>query len=111
MASPAEILAAIAPELSAIDASVIDIHLDMADTQTGTVYGKARNQAVALLAAHTLTIATRGGYSGAITSRKEGELSVSFGVASGSALSATGYGQELEHLRRAFIMGARTVLV
>jgi len=111
MATASEILDAIAPELSS--AANKQTHLDLADSQTGSVFGEQYEYAVALLAAHTLTLAQRGdsvgGSAGAVSSQKEGQLSVSFGgtVESG-ALGATSYGTELQRLRRQYIIGART---
>jgi len=112
MPTPVEILEAIAPEVAALDPVILDVHIDLAETQTGTVYGDSRNYAVALLAAHSATMANRGGASGAITSETEGQLSRAYGArADASDLAATGYGAELERLRRQYIFSARTVLV
>lgn len=105
---PADILPAIAPELADADT---ETHIELAEGQTGDVYGDQRPYAVALLAAHMLTLANREGASGALESRKEGGLSVSFGAGSGTALGSTSYGAELERLRASLIMGARTVAV
>lgn len=108
--SPSQILNAIAPELS--DALEKLTHLELAESQTGKVYGEQRDYAVALLAAHTLTLATRGGASGRATSLQEGQLSVGFNVVGFTGqLSATSYGVELQRLRRQSIMSARTVIV
>lgn len=108
--TPAEILAAIAPELAANPGMAT--HLQLAEGQTGDVYGGQRNHAVALLAAHSLTVAGRGGYAGAVTSVKEGQLAMSFAVrADADAMESTSYGQELLRLRRQCVIGARTRLV
>lgn len=113
MPTPADILTAIAPEMVAVDPAVRDVHLELAENQTGSVFGSARNHAVALLAAHGMTLATREGMGGQVVSRKEGDLSVGFGAAGreASPLGATSYGVELERLRRSYIMGARNALV
>lgn len=105
-------LDAIAPELAS--APNKSAHLDLAEAQTSaTAYGDSREYAVALLAAHSLTIASRNGASGgAVSSLQEGNLSISYSDAQGSiGLSATSYGVELQRLRRQYIMTARTRLV
>ena len=64
------------------------------------VFGDNYNKAVALLAAHELTVADRGGDPGAIAAKREGQLSISYFTASGSGpLSFTSYGQQLQRLR------------
>lgn len=111
MPTPSEIIDAIAPELAA-NASK-QTHIDLAEASTSlTAYKNQRDYAVALLAAHTMTLTTRGGASGAVTSLKEGQLSVGFAAnTSGRALQDTSYGSELLRLRRSLILTARTVLV
>jgi|AntDeeMinimDraft_5_1070356.scaffolds.fasta_scaffold27671_2 hypothetical protein len=112
MPTPIELLAALAPELDNVDASIKAVHIDLAESQTGTVFKAARNHAVALLAAHTLTMTTRKGASGSVASLKEGQLSVGFSASANTdELAATSYGAELIRLRRSYIMGARTVMV
>ena len=107
---PTEILAAIAPEVSDDDAA--PVHLALAEKQTGTVYRDMRAYAVALMAAHTLTLAQRRGTSGSVTSAREGDLQLQYGQRQdASRLDATSHGQELERLRRQYIFSARTVLV
>lgn len=108
--TPADILDAIAPELA--DNAGKGVHLELAEGQTGKVYGDQRNYAVALLAAHTLTLAKREGSSGSINSLSEGNLSVSFqNNGSDGELASTSYGLELKRLRKQYIMGVRTVKV
>ena len=112
MPTPTELLTALAPELDAVDASVKTVHIDLAEQQTGKVFKDARPHAVALLAAHTMTMATREGVAGRVGNIKEGQLSVGFAEnASTNELGATSYGAELARLRRSYIMTARTVLV
>ena len=107
---PADILAAIAPEIADDDAA--PVHIALAEEQTGTVYRDMRAYAVALLAAHTLTLAGRRGTSGAVTSAREGELQLQYGQRQdASRLDATSHGQELERLRRQYVFAARTVKV
>ena len=112
MPTPHEILAAIAPETLNLDQGRVDIHVDLAEAQTGPVFGDARNHAVALLAAHTLTLGQRRGASGPITSEKEGDLARSYATqAMAHGLDATSYGAELLRLRRQYVFAARTVAV
>ena len=70
-----------------------------------------REQAVAYMAAHVLTIAGRGGAGGAVASETEGSLSRSFSTGSGDTggLGSTAYGQEVQRLNRiCYGMSART---
>ena len=107
---PSVILEAIAPEVA--EDTAAPLHIELAENQTGTVYRDMRAYAVALLAAHTLTLAGRRGTSGAVTSAKEGELSLSYGQRQDATrLDSTSHGQELERLRRQYIFSARTVKV
>jgi len=110
MADAAALFDSIAPELAS-EASKTD-WIDLADSQTGKVYGAQREYAVALLAAHTGTVAQREGMSGAVNSRKEGQLSVGLsGPQTNDELAATSYGAELLRLRRQMVFSARTVIV
>ncbi len=110
MADAGALFDLIAPELA--DSDNKEAALDLADGQTSdTVFDDQRPYAVALLAAHTLTVSSRKGQSGQISSVKEGNLSINYGGAGEHDLSVTSYGAELVRLRNAFIMGARTVLV
>lgn len=63
-------------------------------------YGKLYNEAVALQAAHDYTLSNRMlGASGAISSIREGDLSVSYGTGgSNGDLSSTHYGMQLKNL-------------
>ena len=113
MADAGTLFDLIAPELA--DSANKQAAIDLADGQTSeVVFKEQRPYAVALLAAHTLTVAGRKGQSGGVSSTKEGSLSLGFGRVNpmGSAqLETTSYGAELVRMRQAFIMGARTVLV
>lgn len=105
--SASSIFDTIAPGLAG-DASKA-AHIELAEAQTGKVYGDQRDYAVALLAAHTLTQSQKGGTAGAVKSFTEGQFSIGFAVADGSGtLTATNYGTELLRLRRQCIIGART---
>lgn len=103
IATASAILDVIAPELAS-DVKKAD-HLSLAELRTDTTkFGDKYNYAVALRAAHTLTIAnqTTGAASGAVKSRKEGDLSISYGTIKGvnGYLSQTSYGIELLGLIR-----------
>ena len=59
------------------------------------------DKVVVLLAAHMLEMGDRAGVGGAVTSKTEGGLSVSFNVGqSTGALGDTGYGREVDRLNR-----------
>ena len=78
-----------------------------------------RDQVVALMAAHYLTIAGLGGAaSGQVVSQKEGQLSVTYATGgsgnsgSGRGLDKTSYGQEVDRLNRlCFGFTARTAWI
>ena len=108
--TPSEILQDIEPELSEVVGR--DTFLELAEAQTGAVFKSARNHAVALLAAHMMTLSKRKGVSGGVNSLKEGDLSIGYGQSQSSEnLEATSYGAELVRLRRQYIFAARTVLM
>jgi hypothetical protein len=83
-----------------------DIALSIANGRLSqTVFGAKYNNAVALLAAHILSMNSgirSGGTGGAISTKKEGDLSISFGsnAAFDSRLDSTSYGQQLEQLKK-----------
>lgn len=86
--------------------------LDVSESVTSTkVCLDVRHLLVIYDAAHRMTLAFRGGgVGGPITSQKEGQLGISFGVV-GEAdplLSSTSYGQMLQDLRRGCIFPPRT---
>ena len=113
MATQDQILIALAPELASEDADTRALFLTLADKRTGTAYGDNRDQAVALLAAHMMTMRGRNGVGGVVTSEKEGDLSRTYAQTSSAnpaPLSATSYGQQLLELRNGCIFGPRTTL-
>lgn len=58
-----------------------------------------RSQVIVLLAAHILASADQGVGGGAITSMKEGGLSITYADAgSGEGLASTGYGKQIQRL-------------
>jgi len=103
--TPSAILDVIAPQFSA-HPNKADF-LVLAESRTNACYyGAQANYAIALRAAHLLTlVSTRpNGETGNISSKSEGDLSLSYG-GSGQAgndgdLPATYYGQQLLSLRR-----------
>ena len=98
--TPAQILPTIAPELTGDQSAVIAI----AEMQIAPgLCGDKRPLLVAYLAAHIATLGQRGGASGAIASKSEGALSVSFGGAMKDGLNATSYGAEYDRLSRACV--------
>lgn len=107
MATASEILSAIAPHFD--DASGRSLLLEIAESRTSsTFFGANRPEAVAYMAAHLLDMAASAdvssGAGGPITSKKEGDLSLSFAQggsgAAGDTLSQTPYGRMLMDLRR-----------
>lgn len=103
MATASEILSIIAPQFDS-EASRSG-HLDQAETSTSTThFGVQRSRAVALRAAHTLKLSTdtaRNGDAGPVSSKREGDLGISFGSSKSTGsgyLQLTAYGQELASL-------------
>lgn len=106
--TPLQVLTAIAPAYAANPS--VGVFLDMAEQRTSAcTFGQKRAQAVAFLAAHMMALTTdparAGGSGGAITSKKEGDLAVSYGAANSKSnddaeLSQTSYGQMLLGLVR-----------
>ena len=107
MATASEILSAIAPQFD--DASGRQTFLDLSESRTSsTFFGTNRPEAVAYRAAHMLDLAANAtalsGSSGPMTSKKEGDLAVSFGTTQGMGdsvyLSQTAYGRMLLDLMK-----------
>ena len=109
MPTASEILSAIASRFDSSANRVL--FLQMAESRTSsTHYGMNRSEAVALRAAHLLATNEEANTAydvvGRIVSKREGDLSVSYGkLDAGSAvdsdLSSTAYGRQLLGLRRA----------
>ena len=83
----------------------VQLYLDAAREDLSPCYfGASIEKAVGLLAAHIMTLSLdplrAGGTSGAVTSKSEGQLSISFGAgaAGGSDWGQTSYGMELMRL-------------
>lgn len=106
--TPVEIFRKVAPEFANVPDDVVAGYLDLAEAFVCSGgYGKAYNLALSLMAAHIM--ASPGGYSqdgsnssGRILSRKEGDLSITYGNVSSdsSYLGGTTYGNLLKILRK-----------
>jgi len=95
-----------------IDARVSKLIL-LATIQTGDVFGAQKNDAIALLVLHWLSLENRGtaAAGGAITSEREGDLGRSYGAAiTQGDLSQTTWGIQLLSLRKMLIFGPRNRL-
>lgn len=112
--SAEQILDAIAPQF--VSDTDKDVHLNLAELRTSDCFGTSiKPLAVALRAAHTLTLSSNansfGGSSGSITSKREGDLSVSFSnnasVGISGDLGQTSYGVQLENLIKNSFVGIR----
>lgn len=106
MPTPEELLPVIAPEHAADPNR--PTFLELAEGQVGQAFGTQRDLAVANLAAHMLTLSKRSGDGGAINSRSEGGVSISYSGKSEEDLDQTVYGKEFKRLRRITTLGART---
>lgn len=121
MGTASQLFDIVAPELAA-NARKEPI-LELAETRVSqSAFKSQRNYAVALLAAHMLTVSIAAGRASdglsgiGVASKTEGSLSVSFadaGLSGGQMgdLKSTGYGRQFEQLKRECIMGARTFIV
>lgn len=102
--TPQQIVEARAPEFEGYPrlASLIAL----AEQQTGQDWGNSRNMAVALLVLHWITMSTRAGAPGPVTSETEGQLSRSYGWSGEyGALASTAWGLELMGLRKQTFVG------
>lgn len=104
-------LQAVAPGVAS-DASA-SVYIEMAEQRTNAqFYGEKRNQAVALLAAHIAFLFTgsagslgpgsgssEGGSTGTILSKREGDLSVSYGSGAASSTGSSVSDSELAQTR------------
>lgn len=103
-----QIFRKLAPEFAAVPDPVVQGYIDLASLFVCEGdYGKATNVALTLMAAHIM--ASPGGYSqdgstssGKVLSRKEGDLSITYGSVSSNSdyLSGTSYGNLLQLLRK-----------
>jgi len=103
----ADLIPIIAPELAG-NTSLSDA-ITMVEGEVAAAH-PYRDRVIANMAAHVLTLASRGGAGGVVTGETEGSLSRSFGAMDGATrLDSTAYGQEAMRLNRlAYGMTART---
>ena len=90
-----------------------DIYIETAEGRISRCYYRENyNFAVALQACHDYTMDQRGGDSGTVSSKKEGDLSVSYSSIStdGSDLDQTSFGIALKRLQRQMGSGAISVV-
>lgn len=96
-------LYAVAPEHSGVESSRLTRMVTLSKLHTSQKYfGDLYSYAVALRTAHMLTVSDREGSSGNLQGKREGDLSVNFGI-SGSLdtrLDVTSYGSMLMDLIR-----------
>jgi len=105
--SALSLLATVAPDVGC--SANAPLAVQMAEQRIGQHFGGKREQAVAYLAAHILTVGEIGGAAaGPVTSEREGDLARSYGVsAGGGGLETTAYGREFQAIRQECILGAR----
>jgi hypothetical protein len=115
MATILEILKDLAPEFANEDQALLERFIDYATPSVSSKRFKPEviyQQAVALYAAHLLTLRARGGKSGPVSSIREGDLSISYEALQGqdnTELYQTVYGAQFVQLRRQNIMSPRFV--
>jgi hypothetical protein len=107
MAISASDIKALGSEFSTLSDSLIETYVGIAQCLIAEdAWGCCYNQALSLMSAHLVTMGTRGGVAGNITSERVGDLSRSYGGINSSTkdineLSLTSYGNMLSMLRRA----------
>lgn len=104
------LLLTLAPELEAVSPGDRQTVEELALAQTSAaVFGAQQELAAAYLAAHILTLRMRGGDAGQITSKREGDLSVTYAHPfvrkALNSLEATSYGLERMRLNRVYALG------
>ena len=114
--SASEVLSAIAPQFDT-DPNRDALIVQAEEATSSTHFGSQRERAVALRAAHFLSLYTSSarldGSGGPVTSKSEGSLSIGFGGAgsnSRSSLAQTSYGQELLDLIKSYPVAGITGL-
>jgi hypothetical protein len=113
MSSISQIIRDIAPEMADLEPEYLDRLISYSKAQVCFGDRSIRNLAIALLTAHIFTISKRAGTAGTETSKREGDLSVSYGATAvtNGTLAVTSYGQEFERLKRISILGPRNRMV
>ena len=104
------VLSDIAPEFDSVASDKRARFIEYATAEVDFGNGTIKEQAIAYLAAHKLSMASRvGGAAGQVTSEKEGSLSRSYGSVSGqTGYNQTSYGQEFIRLRDGNVVGFLT---
>ena len=92
----------------ASDTRLTDLITLAGDQTSSTFFGERYEEALALRVMHWLTLESRDGAGGAVTSIKTGDLGMSFAAGSGDELSSTSFGNELKALINSRSIGART---
>ena len=92
----------------------INFFIGMAERRVNkTVFGDKADDAVCLMTAHLLTLGSRGGQGGTVTSEKVGDLSRSYSSASkgddSNSLDSTSYGQMFNDLMQSCRQGPRVL--
>ena len=107
MTTEAEYIAALAPQF--VDDPRMPAVISIAGKQVSPDHCY-REEVVVLLAAHMLELGDRAGAGGAVSSKSEGGLSVSFSVGDATGLLGdTSYGRQVERLNRlCYGLSART---
>jgi len=102
---------ALSGEFDDLKNSAIQIYLDMAVRCVDeTVWGDKADDAIKLLTAHYLTLATREGASGPVTSEKVGDLQTNYGQSqSDSELASTSYGTMYLQMKKTLVTTPRVV--
>jgi hypothetical protein len=90
--------------------------IELAELETGDIFGALRNKAVALLVLHWYSLDARGAAaaSGNITQESEGDLSRSYGRITGTGddeLNSSVWGSQLKRLRNSCIFSARNRVI
>lgn len=113
MSNIVQIIKDIAPEMAELDGDYLNRLISYSKAQVCFGDRSIRNLAIALLTAHIFTISNRAGTAGNETSKREGDLAVSYGAAAitNGTLAVTSYGQEFERLKRISILGPRNSMV
>ena len=107
----------IAPELCGVPEPLFALILADVAVEVGTIFGRNQEKAQRYLAAHYLTLSNPGNVSrdpsvvGAISQKKTGEESVSYGqpgflTKSGSRYDSTSYGRVFESMKRSSVHSA-----
>lgn len=104
------VLSDIAPEFDSVTSEKRARFIEYATAEVAFGSGSIKEQAIAYLTAHKLSMASRvGGAAGQVTSEKEGSLSRSYGsVGSQTGYGQTAYGQEFLRIRDSCVMGVLT---